>query len=96
MSAIEWPDSGMSPFRLIPWRQACADLDCSSDTLIRLLAAHEVDVVHLTKRKRSVLPPLWFPDYSTARPSLSKLSATPTQPIHFAAPDAARYIRAVT
>jgi hypothetical protein len=29
---IEWPDSGMSPFRLIPWRQPCADLDCSSDT----------------------------------------------------------------
>ncbi len=44
-----------SPFRLVPWRQACADLDCSSDTLIRLLAAQGVDVVHLTARKRGVL-----------------------------------------
>ena len=56
MSITEWPgDSGMSPFRLIPWKQACADLDCSSDTLIRLLAAHDINVVALTKRKRAVL-----------------------------------------
>jgi hypothetical protein len=55
MSVTDWDDSGMSPFRLVPWRQACADLDCSSDTLIRLLAVHGINVVHLTKRKRSVL-----------------------------------------
>jgi hypothetical protein len=56
MTFTDWPEeSHVSPFRLIPWKQALADLDCSSNTLLRLLAANGIGVVTLTKRKRAVL-----------------------------------------
>src|SRR4051812_9071148 len=52
----DWPeDSNISPYRLVPWKQALADLDCSSNTLLRLLADNGIGVVLLTPRKRSVL-----------------------------------------
>jgi hypothetical protein len=56
MTLTDWPaDAQMAPFRLVPWKQALADLDCSSNTLLRLLAQHEIGVVNITKRKRAVL-----------------------------------------
>ena len=53
---VDWPaDVSISPFRLVPWRQACSELDCSSNTLLRLLAEHKIGVVTLSARKRAVL-----------------------------------------
>jgi hypothetical protein len=52
----EWPENcSISPFRLIPWRQACSDLDVSSNTLLKLLAEHKMGVVSLSTRKRAIL-----------------------------------------
>jgi hypothetical protein len=56
MTLADWPeDCGYSPFRLVPWRQACSDLDVSTDTLLKLLAEHKMGVVTLSTRKRGIL-----------------------------------------
>jgi hypothetical protein len=56
MTLADWPeDTHVSPFRLIPWKQALADLDISSNALMRLLADNGIGVVRLTPRKRAVL-----------------------------------------
>ena len=56
MTVTDWPDDAhMSPFRLVSWRTACSDLDVSSNTLLKLLAANGLGVVTLSTRKRAVL-----------------------------------------
>jgi len=53
---LDWTsDFPVSPWKLIPWRQACADLGVASDTLARLVAAHNIQVILITKKKRSLL-----------------------------------------
>jgi hypothetical protein len=52
----DWPEeSHVSPFRLVPWRQACSDLDVSTNTLLKPCACNGIGVVTLTKRKRALL-----------------------------------------
>jgi hypothetical protein len=52
----DWPtDSPISPYRIVPWKQALAELDLSSDTLMRLLAENGLSAVVMTARKRGVL-----------------------------------------
>jgi hypothetical protein len=53
---LDWSsDFQVSPWKLIPWRQACTDLGIASDTLARLVAEHNIQVVLITKKKRSLL-----------------------------------------
>jgi hypothetical protein len=53
--ATDWPtDAPVSPHQLVSWRQALADLDCSSDTLVRLLAKSGLSIVRMSKRRRAV------------------------------------------
>jgi hypothetical protein len=48
--ATDWPtDAPVSPHQLVSWRQALADLDCSSDTLVRLLAKSGLSIVRMSK-----------------------------------------------
>jgi len=54
--ADDWPaDAAMSPFELVDWQRACGALNCSGNTLLRLLAEHDSGVVRLSKRKRCVI-----------------------------------------
>jgi hypothetical protein len=55
MTAIDWPNDAVSPWRLIPWRQACSDFNIDTNTMLRLLASHQIPVVKLSTRKRCIL-----------------------------------------
>ena len=56
MTAIDWPaDASIAPYRLVPWKQALADLDSNSNSLLKLCAQNHIGIVVLSPRKRALL-----------------------------------------
>jgi hypothetical protein len=48
-------DASIAPYQLVPWKQAIANLDSNSNSLLKLCAENHVGIVVLSPRKRALL-----------------------------------------